>query len=45
MELDHPFHHTVDGSDIQRSPVEVGSLSTIIHKVLYIWSNYNISPT
>ena len=28
--------HTVDGSEIQRSPVEVGSLSTIIYRVLYI---------
>jgi len=28
--------HTVDGSEIQRSPVEVGSLSTIINDRLKI---------
>ena len=28
--------HTVDGSEIRRSPVEVGSLSHYLRRVLYI---------
>ena len=30
------YDDTVDGSEIRRAPVEVGSLSHFIYKVLYI---------